>query len=527
MVPRDFPRHQATDRSSMVHRIMKYRKQFITVTAVIVTAGVVLFGSFLLRNQRPATDTNDTTAAAGSLSFTETDPSQKPEKGTGFFGSLFGPRSATPRKGSATLSKTPGSSSTNHLTPSATVTHQISGGATTTEELEGYFDGEMFYFPTDEGGQASPTPTWYVKYYTPRPTITTAPSLTPSKTVTPKPTSTSRYTRTPSLTPTVTLTPSQTATLTVTLTPSLTSTLPTNQAPTETPTPTVTPSVTHTATPSATSSATVEPPAAGSFAYLARIGTDDGRINLVELPQLTPTLIADFASVELCGWSLDGSQLLIQVQRAVSALFDLQALALDGTATTLTGSLTGSSLCGDWLPDGSAVVFPYINEAGEPGLSMMDLTTGEVQQLYADGDMYSRPDVSPDGKRVVFVSKSSEEQDLALLNLEDSSVTSLTNTPEMEDAPRFFMDSQSVVFARKMEQSWDLCTINIDTMIEGCLTSENADELWPDWSPDGQYLLFSSNISGIYNIYWLKNGDSISYPQLTGESNLFNPLWRP
>lgn len=508
-------------------RLNKYRNQFIIATAVILTAGMVLLGNYLLRNQKTAGKANDTPASAGSLSSTETNPSQKSEKGSGIFGSLFGPRSATPQKSSATVSKTARTSSANHLTPSVTATLKTPGGATATEELEGYFDGEMFYFPTEEDGQASPTPTWFVKYYTPRPTITTAPSLTPSKTATPKPTSTSRYTKTPSLTPTVTLTPSKTSTLTATLTPSQTLTLTTNEPPTETPTPTITPSDTPTPTPSATSSATEEPPASGYFAYLARVGNDGGRINLVELPQLTPTLIADFASVELCGWAPDGAQLLIQVQRAESALFDLQALALDGTATTLTGSLTGSSLCGDWLPDGSAVVFPYINEAGEPGLSMMDIATGEVQQLYADGDTYSRPDVSPDGTRVVLVSKDTDGQNLVLLNLEDTSIVSLTSSPEMEDAPRFFVDGESVVFTRKMEQTWDLCTINIDTLVEGCLSSDSADELWPDWSPDGRYLMFSSNISGKFNIYWLKNGDSISYPQLTGETNLFNPLWRP
>lgn len=380
----------------------------------------------------------------------------------------------------------------------------------------GLDDGGMYYFPTDAASGGTVTATLYVIFYTHAPTWTTAPSATPTRTFTPKPTSTPRNsatatrTHTAGATSTATATSTPTPTPTATVTATASATLQETSLPSQMPSPTPTFSVT------------------GAYAFLSRNADGStGQVSLVELPEIALTVIADLPGGDLCGWAPDGSSLLVQVPRQNSTLTDLKLLALDGIFTPLTASLPGSSQCGDWLPDGSGIIFPYTDETGAPGLSRWDAVSGETQRMYADGYNLERPDVSPDGGWVVFTSISGTQADLFIMNLADRSASRLIDTPENEDSPRFTADSRSVIFSRSAGQNWDICSFNLDTSEASCLTNNPANERWPDGSPDGRSLLFSSDAGGVYHIYLLPVGGVVPTLLLLGETDQTRPLWRP
>lgn len=380
-------------------------------------------------------------------------------------------------------------------------------------------EGGVYYFPL-AGSAAAPTATWYVKVFTPKPTSTPRPTYTPSSTATPRASFTPRYPAT------ATLTPSLMPTLTDTLAPSLTPTAFLFPTRTHTPINTATPTATHTAT--ATATLPAELPPVGTLAFVSR-GQDGAAdsINLLDLPGESFDTIAEQNGVELCGWSPDGMSLLVQLPRGDSGLTDLQMIAVDGTLTAFSTALPGSSQCGDWRNDGSALLFPYTDEGGVTSLSELMLASGELRQVYQDGNGISRPQLLPDGSKVVFITHDGAGSDVVLLDLSAGSVDKLTDTIEAEDTPKFSPDGQSVVFARQVEGQWALFTVNLATREETRLTLTSGSEWQPDRSTDGQYLLFTSDEGGASNIYAYKAGMTAPYPLLPGTESRDTPLWRP
>ncbi len=258
-------------------------------------------------------------------------------------------------------------------------------------------------------------------------------------------------------------------------------------------------------------------------------GTDGAAdsVNLLELPGEASAKIAELDRVELCGWSPDGSRLLVQLPRGDSGLTDLQVIAVDGTLIAVTTALPGSSQCGDWIGDDGVVLFPYTDDSGVTSLSELTLAAGELKQVYQDGNGISQPQISPDGRQVVFIIHDGAGSDVALLDLDTGVAVRLTDTLEAEDTPRVSPDGQTVVFARQVEEGWALFTVNITTREETRLTLTSGSEQQPDWSTDGQYLVFTSDESGARNIYTYKLGEAAPMLLLPDPANQDSPLWRP
>lgn len=410
-------------------------------------------------------------------------------------------------------------------------------------------EGGIYYFTITSSSDFTATPTWFVRYFTPRPTSTPAPTYTVTSTRTPRATCTPRYTATmmPTPTPKATFTPTPTLTATGTPTPSatftLTSTLTVTNPPTPSATPTASLTPTFTNTPSETPTFTETPTEtvtpteiptekgmtiSGSFAFVSRnADCSVERLNLVELPGLGIEKIADLPGVELCSWSPDGSRLLVKMQRGDSGIYDLHLVMLDGTVTPVTDALPGSSHCGDWGFDGDTILFPYTDGSGITSLEEIELAMGGLRQVYQDENEISRPQISPDGGRVVFITHDGTGSDLALLETDTGAMVRLTNTIEPEDTPSFSPEGLAVVFARLIDERWQLFYLDLETQEETVLGLTTGNEIQPDWSPDGQTLLFTSDGSGVRNIYIYKIGEAAPYQLLPDTAIQDTPLWRP
>src|SRR5439155_3752817 len=80
---------------------------------------------------------------------------------------------------------------------------------------------------------------------------------------------------------------------------------------------------------------------------------------------------------------------------------------------------------------------------------------------------------------------------------------SLFEDPDGEplDSPRASPDGKRVAFLHHREGAWDLRIVDRETLALSDVTHDRALDRDPAWSADGQWLYFSSDRSGIYNIY--------------------------
>ncbi|MFM9075224.1 MAG: hypothetical protein ACKORJ_06625, partial [Bacteroidota bacterium] len=166
--------------------------------------------------------------------------------------------------------------------------------------------------------------------------------------------------------------------------------------------------------------------------------------------------------------------------------------------------LTAGPSSVDWLPDGSGIIFSM-------GGSLWRHAMGSVvaEQL-TDGDGYDyQPDISPDGKQVIFTRYTGQAMELQLLDLATRQTTSLTTDKAVNLEPRCSPDGSSVIYISTSGTKHFLlyrAKITKGGLSEvTCLTPDRKSEVkryyysaWdhainPVFTPDGKSVVFVSN----------------------------------
>ncbi|HEX7071054.1 MAG TPA: hypothetical protein VF190_09620 [Rhodothermales bacterium] len=164
-----------------------------------------------------------------------------------------------------------------------------------------------------------------------------------------------------------------------------------------------------------------------------------------------------------------------------------------------------------WTPDGNAIVYPRNVDTWE-GHAYSDLYRVDVasrkRERLTRGLRASQPEVSPDGRTVAFVAQKDGTSNLFLLDLETKDVRQLTDYSagvQVTD-PRWHPNGRWVYIARFAGESRDLYRIDATASTPGQgvpVLATDADERSPAPDARGEYLYFSSDATGIFNIYRL------------------------
>jgi hypothetical protein len=160
-------------------------------------------------------------------------------------------------------------------------------------------------------------------------------------------------------------------------------------------------------------------------------------------------------------------------------------------------------------PDGSCVFFSRVDAYRDiyayADLFRRDLVTGEETRL-TEGLRAREPDISPDGRHVVFTITSAGTTRLMIADTEDVPRTTreLASSDRFDliYTPRFSPDARSVVFSRWSSGGYrDIQIVDIATGRIDALTHDRAQDTGPVFSPDGRTVYFSSDRTGIANLY--------------------------
>ncbi|MBI4126994.1 MAG: PD40 domain-containing protein, partial [Deltaproteobacteria bacterium] len=163
-----------------------------------------------------------------------------------------------------------------------------------------------------------------------------------------------------------------------------------------------------------------------------------------------------------------------------------------------------------WLPDGSGFVYSAIGSYKRYN-SYYDLW----QYTFADkkavrlthGKRARDPAVHPDGDRVLVVTGSGGKSALEVFSLKEKSLVPLdvSVAPDAQfSRPRWSPDGKQIaVTIHTSDAGWKLYLLSADGKKLERLTKVKgmASEVDAMWLPDGRSLLFSSDVSGISNIY--------------------------
>ncbi|HEY2943796.1 MAG TPA: hypothetical protein VGN09_15290 [Vicinamibacteria bacterium] len=210
-------------------------------------------------------------------------------------------------------------------------------------------------------------------------------------------------------------------------------------------------------------------------------------------------------------FSPDG-QWLAYTSRVLTRFREIRIMRPDGTADrVLTRRNGGTSL--SWTPDGRRLVFdePETHRAFAHyfDLRVVEVASGRVHRL-TRGMRAREPDVSPDGRRVVFVQQHLGRSELATIGLDGSGLRDLTTSAAgvQWSGPRWSPGSDTIVASRWRPGGWlDVVLVDPASGAVRSLTDDRAKDVEPAWSPGGDYVVFRSDRDGVSNLYAFRRAD--------------------
>lgn len=118
------------------------------------------------------------------------------------------------------------------------------------------------------------------------------------------------------------------------------------------------------------------------------------------------------------------------------------------------------------------------------------------------GDRARNPTFSPDGSRLVVVTNETQDNNLLQVTVDQRREPLTFNTDHTQySAPQFSPDGRYMAISVWEDGRQDLWLFTADGQKARRLTMDTAQDLDPWFSPDGLTLFFSSDRSGVFNIY--------------------------
>ena len=245
-------------------------------------------------------------------------------------------------------------------------------------------------------------------------------------------------------------------------------------------------------------------------AFLRNAGTLGGDIYVTPLDGGAARRIT-FDNRDIMGfcWLPDGSGFVVSSRRG-DGVPRLWRISLDGKLT-------------EQLTDGLALAaFPNISPQGNRIAFTTYRTTASIWQidnrsekvLISDRSSNSTPQLSPDGKSLVYRSDRTGSFELWISQLDGQNGLQLTDFKgPMVNNPRWSPDGTSIAFECRPQGQSDICLVNPSqpTQIH-VLNQWTSNEIFPSWSSDGKSIYFASNHSGKWEIYRqaISNSDPIA-----------------
>jgi hypothetical protein len=210
-------------------------------------------------------------------------------------------------------------------------------------------------------------------------------------------------------------------------------------------------------------------------------------------------------------WSPDG-QWIAYSSRTLDRLREVRVMRADGSGDRRVAVRNGGAGLA-WTPDGQALVFdePERHRAfwTRSDLRVVAARGGRVRHL-TRGLRAREPDVSPDGRTVLFVRQHADRAELASIGIEGGEVREVTRSPPgtQWSGPRFSPDGATVVASRWSSGGWlDVVRVDMASGAVEDLTRDRAKDVEPAFTADAAHVVFRSDRDGVSNLYALRLED--------------------
>jgi Tol biopolymer transport system component/DNA-binding winged helix-turn-helix (wHTH) protein len=234
-------------------------------------------------------------------------------------------------------------------------------------------------------------------------------------------------------------------------------------------------------------------------------------------------LTFDNSLISGLAWTPDGREIVFSSNRAgPSSLWKVpvtggepKRLAAAGlNARSLSISRTGNRLAyREAFDDTNIWRIEVPVSAGRGSASSSDTAT----QLISSTRLDHSPQISPDGKKIAFISDRSGREAIWICDSDGANAVQL-ESEYISGTPRWSPDGQYIAFDSRKDDTSDIYVVSTQGGAPRRLTGSGFHELMPSWSRDGQWVYFRSNRSGSFEIWKIPaaGGESVQMTKQGG-----------
>jgi TolB protein len=228
-------------------------------------------------------------------------------------------------------------------------------------------------------------------------------------------------------------------------------------------------------------------------------------------------------------WSPNGKQVVFEADPNHDDNLEVFVMDADGSNLRNLTESAGRDYWADWFPNGQQIVFTS-DRTGVPNIYVMN-ADGTDQRPLTDGTDYAsyQPDVSPDGKQVVFIRETlTDPPTIWVMNADGSGPHALTLPGSGADIdPQWSPNGKSIVFSSDRGGTFEIYVMDADGDNVVQLTTSAGADFNPTFSPDGQQIAWWKLRSGQGDI-WTMDRDGSNQVNITNSAAFEGfPDWHP
>ena len=167
------------------------------------------------------------------------------------------------------------------------------------------------------------------------------------------------------------------------------------------------------------------------------------------LDQSNGFLVGTFIEDQLPTWSPDGSEIMLLSRRTGTRQSELYIVPSNQERPEARLILEGEYPT--WGADGTVIFKGWVTTGIGLQIASSDVTDYET---LTDDDSDTAPSISPDGQRVVFMSRRSGNWDIYMINTDGSGLVQLTNDPADDGLPTWSPDGRAIAFVSNRGGPW-------------------------------------------------------------------------
>lgn len=191
------------------------------------------------------------------------------------------------------------------------------------------------------------------------------------------------------------------------------------------------------------------------------------------------------------------------------------------------GTFPGMTFAPRFSPDGQRVIMSLLRDDGNSNIFAVDLRSKQTTRLTTSNAIDTSPSYSPDGSQVVFTSDRAGREQLYVMGSDGSGQNRISFGDGKYSTPVWSPRGDLIAFTKQTGGEFQIGVMRPDGSGERILSSGNLQE-GPTWAPNGRVIMFQRQSPGaggpkLYSIDLTgRNEQAIPTPNFASD-----PAWSP